>query len=107
MIISLLVGSIIACNTTPVLNRETTPIDTGADADEWALVPAGKFYMGLHNKDSVINYDYEMMVTHVSNHQYVNFLKEAIAEGKLEIKADSVYGFFPGERFTVSDTKRR
>ncbi|MDD2551342.1 MAG: formylglycine-generating enzyme family protein [Dysgonamonadaceae bacterium] len=97
--LSLLLAVSLACNTTPVLNRETTPIDTGINADEWALVPAGKFYYGLHSKDSVIDYDYEMMVTHVTNHQYVTFLKEALSEGKLEIKSDSVYGFFPGEPF--------
>ena len=97
--LSILLGVTIACNTTPVHNQEIASIDTGVDSDTWANVPAGKFYLGLHNKDSVIDYDFEIMVTHVTNQQYVKFLKEAIAEEKLEIKGDSVYGFFPGEPF--------
>lgn len=97
--LSLLLGATMACNTTPVLNRETTAVDTGTDAGEWAQVPAGKFYYGLHNMDSIIDYDYEVMVTHVTNQQYAAFLKEALAGGKIEIKADSVYGYFPGEPF--------
>ena len=97
--LSLLLWMAVACNTTPVINREITPIYTGIDTDTWARVPAGNFYYGLHNKDSVIDYNYEIMVTHVTNRQYVEFLKEALDVGKIEIKADSVYGYFPGEPF--------
>lgn len=97
--LSLLVGATMACNTTPVTNRETTSIDTDVNAGEWARVPAGKFYYGMHNKDSVIDYNYEMMVTHVTSRQYLKFLKEALDSGQIEIKADSVYGWFPGEPF--------
>ena len=43
--------------------------DTGIDPDSWARVPAGEFLMGQVDDRTVVDYDYEIMVTPVTNAQ--------------------------------------
>jgi formylglycine-generating enzyme required for sulfatase activity len=97
--LSFFLGMAVACNRIPVTDREITPIKTDIDPGAWRRVPAGNFYYGLHNKDSAVDYNFEMMITPVTNRQYAEFLKEAFAAGEIEIKADSVYAYFVGEPF--------
>jgi len=63
----------------------TDYIDTGVDPDSWAAVPAGEFPSGQHDHLINLNYDYQIMVTDVTNQQYTKYLNEAAAQGSLKV----------------------
>ena len=101
-----------ACGPTPDIGSITPPyIDTGIDSENWALVPAGPFPYGQHDHITDIKYDYEVMVTDVTNEQYARFLNQALAAGEvkmgdIEIEAGEqvwvekgVGGFYPGDPY--------
>lgn len=75
--------------------------DTGIDPDAWALVPAGEFLMGQFEKPTAVDYDYEIMVTLVTNAQYAEFLNAALADETIHFNDDQteVLGFYPGDEF--------
>jgi formylglycine-generating enzyme required for sulfatase activity len=85
----------------PSISPEEPPLnfDTGIDPESWALVPAGEFFMGLHDHATMIDYDYEIMVTTVTNTQYVSYLNEVLAAGLVKIVDDQVVGYYPGDDF--------
>ncbi len=100
------------CGPTPNIGAITPPyIDTGVDAEAWALVPAGEFPFGQHDHMTMVENDFEMMVTNVTNEQYARFLNEALAAGaigigEVEVEAgesvwteNGVFSFYPGEPF--------
>jgi formylglycine-generating enzyme required for sulfatase activity len=74
-------------------------IDTGVDPDSWVRVPAGEFLMGLHEHEMMVDYDYEIMVTDVTNAQFAEYLNAALVEGTLKIDGNSVVGYYPGDEF--------
>ncbi|MBT3252808.1 MAG: SUMF1/EgtB/PvdO family nonheme iron enzyme [Candidatus Marinimicrobia bacterium] len=74
-------------------------VDTGINPSTWALVPAGEFYFGQHQHVVDIDYDYEIMITDVTNRQYANYLNEALEKGTVYIKRDTVWGYHPGDPF--------
>ena len=86
-------------------------IDTGIDPDSWATVPAGEFPYGQQDHMTVIDYDYEIMVTDVTNQQYADFLNEALAAGEIGVGevevefgesvaiVEGVFGYYPGDPF--------
>lgn len=78
---------------------QTEPIDTGADPDSWARIPAGEFDYGRNNEKIVIGYDYEMMITPVTNAQYAEFLNQGLGSGGLKIAGDKVMVYYAGEPF--------
>jgi len=69
------------------------------DPETWVLVPAGEFISGLNEKEVIIDYDYEIMVTEVTYRQYTRYLNEALTDGKIEIKDGDVYGYYKGDKF--------
>jgi len=73
--------------------------DTGADPEAWALVPAGEFLEGQFNVETMIDYDFEIMVTEVTNAQYASYLNAALAEGTIKIVDNEVVGYYPGDVF--------
>jgi formylglycine-generating enzyme required for sulfatase activity len=73
--------------------------DTGIDPGGWALVPAGEFFMGLHSHEMMVDYDYEIMITTVTNAQYATYLNEALSAGSIKIVGDQVVGYYPGDEF--------
>ena len=75
------------------------PFDPGVDPAAWARIPAGEFLMGEHAERAGIDYDYEMMVTPVTNAQYARYLNAALADGKVKISGGKVVGFYPGDKF--------
>lgn len=100
-LLTLLLGAILLAGcAAPVQPASTPVIDTGVDAKAWALVPAGPFLYGLHEEETAIDYDYEMMVTPVTNEQYAAYLNAALADGTLKIAADRVVGYYPGDPFS-------
>jgi len=100
------------CGPTPNIAAITPPyIDTGIDSDAWATVPAGDFPYGQHDHPTPVDYDYEMMVTNVTNEQFAAFLNETLAAGiadvgTVEVEAgettwteEGVFGPYPGDPF--------
>ena len=78
--------------------------DTGLQADSWAAIPAGEFLSGAHSEETAIDYDYEMMVSDVTNAQFAEYLNAALAKGTLQLSDDPrlgkvVLGYYPGDAF--------
>jgi formylglycine-generating enzyme required for sulfatase activity len=75
--------------------------DPGIDPDSWALIPAGEFLFGQYDEEVLVDYDYEMMVTHVTNAQYADYLNEALAAGyvKFDAEKNEILGYYPGDVF--------
>ena len=101
-----------ACGPAPSVSAITPPyVDTGIDPDSWATIPAGEFPYGQHNHMTDIDYDYEIMITNVTNEQYANYLNDALAAGDISIgdveieagetiwREEGVSGFYPGDPF--------
>ncbi len=101
-----------ACGSAVNISSLTPPmIDTGVDPDSWTLVPAGVFPYGQHDHMTEVDYDYEIMVTDVTNAQYANYLNQALAAGEtslgaVEVEAgesvwtlEGVAGYYPGDPF--------
>ncbi len=74
-------------------------VETGINPDAWVKVPAGMFYKGQHRHETMIEKPFEIMVTEVTNAQYVKFLNEALAKGAIKLKDDKVLGYYEGEPF--------
>jgi formylglycine-generating enzyme required for sulfatase activity len=74
-------------------------VDSGINPDSWVLVPAGEFLLGQFDHEEWIDYDYEMMVTHVTNDQYAQYLHEALVAGTIEVIDEQVLGYYPGDEF--------
>ena len=65
-------------------------VETGVDPNAWATIPTGSFLYGQHNKETLVDYDYEMMITDVTNGQYASYLNEALAAGWVVIGLDAL-----------------
>lgn len=74
-------------------------IDTGIDPATWAIIPAGEFLMGQHNRAVPLDYDYEIMVTDVTNAQYAGYLNKALAAGTVKIGDSQIVGYYPGDLY--------
>jgi formylglycine-generating enzyme len=101
-----------ACGPAPNVGAITPPyVDTGIDPNTWAVVPAGVFPSGQHDHLTPVDYDYEIMVTLVTNEQYARYLNEALAAGtirvgEVEVEAGElvwvqtgIAGFYPGDPY--------
>jgi formylglycine-generating enzyme required for sulfatase activity len=105
------------CGPAPDVGSITPPeyLETGINPDGWAEVPAGEFPSGQHENPVNLDYDYQIMVTDVTNRQYAEFLNQAAADGTVqigevevlegEIARDVVgaHGFYPGDPFQGYD----
>lgn len=80
---------------------EPPVVETGIDPDAWALVPAGEFLFGQFEEPTLVDYDYEIMVTDVTNAQFAEFLNEALADETIHFNDDQteVLGYYPGDEF--------
>ena len=87
------------CSSTVDVTKEITFIDTGVNPNTWVKIPAGEFLKGLHAHETLIDYDYEIMITDVTNEQYVRYLNDAFAKNTIQISDDQIVGFQPGELF--------
>jgi formylglycine-generating enzyme required for sulfatase activity len=75
-----------ACGPAPSVSAITPPfVDTGVDPDAWATVPEGEFPYGQHDHITMVDHDYQIMVTDVTVDQYATFLNEAVASGDISI----------------------
>jgi formylglycine-generating enzyme len=112
-VMMILVGLLpVACGPATDIGAITPPVvDTGIDPEAWAVVPAGEFPYGQHDHPTLVAYDYEIMVTNVTNTQYARYLNEALAAGavwtgEVEVEAGEtvwtkmgVVGYYPGDPF--------
>ncbi len=48
-------------------DKNISVIETGINSDTWIKIPAGKFYKGMHNHETHIEHEYEIMITDVTN----------------------------------------
>jgi formylglycine-generating enzyme required for sulfatase activity len=96
LLITLLISG---CGTPPPVDTPPLTFDTGADPEEWVLIPEGEFLFGPHGHEVLIEDDYEMMVTTVTNSQFANYLNEALAKGTIEIVDEGIVGYYPGDEF--------
>jgi len=75
--------------------------DPGIDPGTWALVPAGEFLMGLHEHQTNVDYNYEIMVTDVTKAQFADYLNQALSDGVIKITGDQVVGFYAGDEYNA------
>ena len=73
--------------------------DSGIDSSAWVEVPAGPFIKGQYDHDGMVDYDYEIMVTEVTNTQYAQYLGEALAAGTIKLVDGVIMGFYSGDQF--------
>lgn len=88
-----------ACQARSPRGEAIPVVDTGVDAESWALVPAGEYLRGQHEHETLVDYDFEMMVTAVTNAQYARYLNAALAEGYVKLQEGKIMGFYPGDVF--------
>lgn len=88
-----------SCSTAIIVDEEIKSVDTGVNPDSWVVISAGPFYYNMHSKVVDIDYDYEIMITHVTNLQYANYLNEALAKKTIRIEDGKVTGHYPGDQF--------
>ncbi len=101
-----------ACQPAPNISSITPPyVDTGIDPDSWVTVPAGEFPHGQESHLTMIDYDYQIMVTDVTVSQYAEYLNSALASGAITIgdftaeageeiwTEEGVGGYYPGDPF--------
>jgi formylglycine-generating enzyme required for sulfatase activity len=55
--------------------------------------------MGLHFHETPVDYDYEIMVTDVTNAQYAEYLNAALSTDWVKLAAEGVVGYYPGDEF--------
>ncbi|MDD2272451.1 MAG: formylglycine-generating enzyme family protein [Desulfuromonadaceae bacterium] len=80
--------------------NKTIPVfDTGVNPNSWVTVAKGDFFAGQHNKKTKVDYDYEIMVTPVTNAQYAEYLNSASSRHTIATKDNKVFGFYPGDKF--------
>jgi len=90
LVVALLLLTLVAAGCSSSPTGTITPIDTGVDADAWVTVPAGVYPKGMHDHPTVVDHDYEIMVTDVTVEQYAKFLNEALEAGKINVGAIDV-----------------
>lgn len=100
------------CGPAPNAGAIAPPVfETGVDPDCWAQIPAGAFPFGQHDHMTMVDDDYEIMVTDVTNAQYALYLNDALERGavrigSVEVEAggtvevrEGVAGFYEGDPF--------
>ena len=97
----LILNLILLTGCAPSIVQTTPPpyYDPGIDPNTWTLVPAGEFLMGLHEHETNLDYNYEIMVTDVTNTHYAGYLNDALAAGTVKIVDDQIVGYYPGDEF--------
>jgi formylglycine-generating enzyme required for sulfatase activity len=79
------------------LNAPVPTYNTGVDPNAWVVIPAGSFLSGQFDDTSTIDHDYQIMVTDVTVAQYVSFLNQALAGGRIKLAGKTVVGYYPGD----------
>jgi formylglycine-generating enzyme required for sulfatase activity len=88
-----------ACGSQPTDLSPLPIIDPGVDPESWVTIPAGEFLMGLHQQETIVDYNYEIMVTDVTKMHFAAYLNQALADGSVKIAGKQVVGYYPGDDF--------
>ncbi len=105
MAVAVILGGVLlaGCAPRPEPPQSVPRVDTGVNPDEWVRVPAGAFLFGLHNDRVVLDYDYEIMKTPVTNAQWARFLNQALhdstARNLVKLTEEGVMAYYPGEPY--------
>ncbi len=101
LLLSLTLIIALAGCSSPIRNPQSTihSITTGIDPESWARVPAGPFLYGQHEHPTDVPYDYEIMVTPVTNAQYARYLNQALAARTVRLEGNRIVGYYPGDVF--------
>ena len=104
LLIAIVFSFILAACTSAQPSTPPPAIDTGVQPGAWVIIPAGEFLMGQHDTEIMLDYDYQIMVTDVTNAEFAEYLNQALADGTLKINAGSdgsqqVVGYYPGDVF--------
>ncbi len=103
----LLAALLLTACSSPAAEDIALPVfDTGIDTESWALIPAGEFFQGQHDHEIMVDYDYEIMVTNVTNAQFAAYLNAALAEGTIKIAGDEIVGYYPGDEFHAHEHEK-
>jgi len=98
LLLLLMLPLLVAC--APVDVTAPAPVfDTGIDPNSWVSIPSGSFYSGQFNQETNLDYEYEIMVTTVTNSQYTTYLNEALATAKIKLIENQIVGYYPGDPF--------
>jgi formylglycine-generating enzyme required for sulfatase activity len=98
----LLITLVLLTSCQPVdLDAPIPVFDTGIASDSWAIIPAGEFLKGQFNQEASIDYDFEIMITPVTNAQYARFLNEVIETEIASLVEQQVVGPYPGDKFNA------
>jgi formylglycine-generating enzyme len=92
---------LIVSGCTGVVAGPIPSFDTGINPENWARILSGDFLMGQHNHATMIAYDYEIMVTDVTNAQYAKYLNAALAAGKVKVADGNVVSYYPGDVYNA------
>ncbi len=98
LLLLLMLSLLVAC--APVDVTAPAPVfDTGIDPNSWVSIPSGSFYSGQFNQETNLDYEYEIMVTTVTNSQYATYLNEALASAKIKLIENQIVGILSGGSF--------
>ncbi|MEN8242119.1 MAG: SUMF1/EgtB/PvdO family nonheme iron enzyme [Chloroflexota bacterium] len=97
----LILGLLSACGSYPVDQGPALIVDPGVDPEAWALVPAGEFLYGQFDHEVLIDYDYQIMITEVTNQQFADYLNEALTAGTIKIVDNEIVGYYHGDEFNA------
>jgi formylglycine-generating enzyme required for sulfatase activity len=92
---------VVGCDSGAADTGSPPSVDTGIDPESWSMVPAGEFIMGQHEHDTMVDYDYEVMVTDVTNEQFAAYINEALADGSIKRDGNELVGYYPGDDFNA------
>jgi len=107
LILAMFMLILTACSSYETADAEVTVYDTGVNPDDWALIPAGEFFMGLNAHETMLDYDYEIMVTTVTNAQFTAYFNDALTDGAIEMDDSGVVVYYAGDEFHAHKHEER
>jgi formylglycine-generating enzyme required for sulfatase activity len=88
---------LISCQ--PQSSSAPSSIDPGVDPETWTTIPSGEFFRGQHDHETTVDYNFEMMVTNVTNGQFARFLNESIGDKTIQMDGIIPNMHYPGDIF--------
>ena len=65
---------------------------------DWVEIPAGEFLFSSLNDTTILNYNYLISNSEVSNKQYLKYLNFALRKNKIKIRGNRVIGYYNGDK---------